>query len=203
MTAVVLASASPRRRELLVRLGFDVDVCPADVDEQYLVGESPEEHVERLARSKAETVRPAAGDRPVVAGDTVVVDGTRVLTKPEDEEGAVHMLLSLSGREHQVLSGIALAYDGRTTTRVVRTAVRFREFDEAAARAYVATGEPMDKAGAYGIQGLGAALVASIDGDYYSVVGFPIAAFLALLEERGLPYRFGSAGASLREGAGQ
>jgi septum formation protein len=192
MTApgLVLASASPRRADILRQLGLDFRVDPAEVDERYLSGETPEAHVERLAREKAEAV---AVDHPgalVVAGDTVVLDDGRVLTKPGDEEEAVRVLLSLSARTHRVLSGVALAGPHGVVSRTSTTEVTFRRLDEATVRAYVATGEPMDKAGAYGIQEAGAALVAGIRGDYYTVVGFPVAAFLDLLGEAGWRYDF-------------
>lgn len=188
---IVLASASPRRLDVLRQLGLEPAVAPTDVDEAYLEGESPEEHVERLARTKAEAVM---ADRRalVVGGDTVVVDGAEVLGKPADRDAAVSMLMSLSGGTHEVLSALALSHDGRVESGVGRTVVRMRPFEEVAAVAYVATGEPMDKAGGYGIQGLGAALVAEIEGDYYCVVGFPVGLFLDLLERVGWRYAFGS-----------
>lgn len=219
---IVLASASPRRLDVLRQLGVEPAVMPADVDESYLVGETPREHVERLARRKAETAaeriaddarrvpggealgarrRVSApeddmlvidGDTVVIGGDTVVVDGDVVLGKPVDDDDAVRMLRSLSGGAHEVLSGLAIAVGEKTVSGVARTVVRMRTFDEATARAYVATGEPMDKAGGYGIQGLGAALVAEIEGDYYSVVGFPVGLFLELLETVGWRFAFGS-----------
>ena len=164
---------------------------PAHVDESYLAGETPAGHVERLARAKAEAIASQIPDALVIGGDTVVVDGGRVMGKPSSEEEAVDMLVSLAGREHHVLSGVAIAGPSGTVSRVVRTEVRFREFSERTARAYVATGEPADKAGAYGIQGLGAALVEEIRGDYYCVVGFPVAALLDLLAEVGWRYVFG------------
>jgi septum formation protein len=188
---LVLASASPRRADILSQLGLDPEVRPAQVDEQYLPGESPIEHVERLAREKATVVAATQTDALVVGGDTVVLDGARVLGKPSDIEGAVEMLLRLAGRPHEVLTGLALAGERGVVSGVTRTKVRFRDFDEDDARRYVATGEPMDKAGAYGIQGLGAALVEGLDGDYYSVVGFPVALFLDLLLQAGWRYDFG------------
>jgi len=169
------------------------------VDETYLTGETPEAHVERLAREKAEAVARTEPDALVVGGDTLVVDGARVLGKPGDEAGAARMLISLAGRAHTVLSGLALAGapgTGETLSTVTRTHVRFRAYGEDIARAYAATGEPLDKAGGYGIQGLGAALVSGVEGDYYSVVGFPVSAFMELLERAGLRYEFGSLSAA-------
>jgi septum formation protein len=189
---IVLASASPRRADLLRQLGFEPEVRPAHVDETYLRGESAEAHVERLARAKAETVSRAEHGVLVVGGDTVVVDGSRILGKPRDEAEAVEMLLALSGRPHLVLSGIAVAGPAGTMSAVGRAQVRFRAFGPGEARAYAATGEPIDKAGAYGIQGLGAALVEGIDGDYYSVVGLPIGLLIELLERSGWRYAFGN-----------
>lgn len=195
---LILASASPRRLDVLRQLGLDPEVHPAHLDESYLPGESPADHVERLARGKAEAVAASehhvVGSHPevlVVGGDTVVVHGGRVVAKPVDEDDAVRMLLSLAGSSHEVLSGLALAGPGGgTASAVSRTAVRMRAFDEATARRYVETGEPMDKAGGYGIQGRGAALVEAIEGDYYSVVGFPVGAFLDLLERAGWRFVF-------------
>lgn len=189
---VVLASRSPRRADVLRQLGVVPDVCPADVDESYLEGESPRAHVERLARAKAEVVSSTEPDALVIGGDTVVVHDGRVLVKPLDEDDAVEMLVELSGSRHEVLSGIALAGPRETVSTVATTTVRMRAFDRREAEAYVATREPMDKAGGYGIQGMGAALVDSIEGDYYAVVGFPVAAFLRLLEAAGFRFEFGT-----------
>lgn len=182
---LVLASASPRRADILRQLGLDPDVLPADVDETYLEGETPAQHVERLARAKAEAVARAEPEALVIGADTVVVQGARVLAKPVDAAAAVEMLRSLSGRSHEVLSGLALRGPSGTVSMVSRTLVLMRPFDDEVLSAYVDSGEPLDKAGGYGIQGLGAALVERIDGDYYSVVGFPVGAFLELLEQVG------------------
>jgi septum formation protein len=189
---LILASASPRRADLLRRLGLEPEIVPAHVDEAYLPGESPEAHVERLARLKAETVARNAPGALVVGGDTVVVLDGRILGKPEDDDAAVSMLLSLSGRTHQVHTGVALAGPHGTVGAVGRAEVRFRDFGPAEARAYTATEEPRDKAGAYGIQGMGAALVAEIRGDYYGVVGLPIGLLVDLLGRAGWRYAFGS-----------
>jgi septum formation protein len=177
---------------LLQQLGLASEIVPADVDETYFPGESPAEHVERLARAKALAVALGAADALVVGGDTVVVDDGRVLGKPKGMDDAVAMLSALAGRTHEVYSGLALVGDHGTVSAVGRASVRFRAFDTATARRYVETGEPSDKAGAYGIQGLGAALVDAVDGDYYCVVGFPVGVFLDLLERAGWRYDFGT-----------
>ena len=187
---LVLASASPRRAELLRQLGLRAESVAADVDEAPHPGEEPATHVERLACSKALAV---ADDHPgalVVGGDTVVVRDGTILGKPSSEDDAVAMLASLSGRTHDVYSGLAVAGPHGLVSGMERTSVRMRPFGLAQARAYVATGEPMDKAGAYGIQGLGAALVDGVDGDYYAVVGFPVGCFLDLLASAGWRYTF-------------
>jgi septum formation protein len=166
-------------------------VRPASIDEALHPGERPDEHVERLARAKAELVALDVPDALVIGGDTIVLRDQRVLGKPDSEAEAVHMLMSLAGRSHEVLSGVALASAHGVVSGVNRTTVRFRDFDASTARRYVESGEPMDKAGAYGIQGLGAALVEGLDGDYYSVVGFPVGVFLELLGSAGWRYDFG------------
>ena len=189
---LILASLSPRRSDLLAQLGLQHAVMPADVDEAYLDGETPAEHVERLARNKASVISAREPGALVVGGDTVVVDGARVLGKPEDGPAAVDMLVSLAGRSHTALSGVALAGPHGVVSGVAETLVRFKAFSEYEARTYVETGEPLDKAGAYGIQGMGAALVEAIDGDYYAVMGFPIGAFVSVLLEAGWRYEYGS-----------
>jgi septum formation protein len=188
---IILASSSPRRAELLSRLGLSFEVLPPSVPEEGLEGESPAEHVERLSREKAHVVRQRRPDALVLAGDTVVVLGGSVLGKPVDEEDAVRMLLALSGRTHVVVSGLAVAPPGGPMrSGWAETEVVFRPFGEGYARQYVETGEPMDKAGAYGIQGLGSALVAGIRGDYHNVMGLPLPLLLDLLEEGGWSYGF-------------
>jgi septum formation protein len=197
VTRRVLASASPLRAELLRMLGVTLETIPADIDETWSIGEEPGAHAERLAREKALAIgarfedAPSASDVIVVGSDTVVVVDGDVLGKPRDEADAVAMLLRLQGRDHEVATGIAVARVGsQTHSAVERVRVRFRTFDEATARAYVATGEPMDKAGAYGIQGVGSTLVEGIDGDYFAVMGLPIVRTLALLRQAGLCYDF-------------
>ncbi|MEX0979864.1 MAG: nucleoside triphosphate pyrophosphatase [Gemmatimonadota bacterium] len=187
-----MASASPRRADLLKMLGFTFDRLPADIPENPDEGESPAGYVERLAREKATSVAALRPEALVLAGDTVVVLDGEILEKPSDEEDAVRMLMRLSGRSHVVLSGIAVAAPGGVLESTLeRTEVTFRPFDDGTARAYAATGEPMDKAGAYGIQGFGASLVDSISGDYFTVVGLPVARLVELLERTGWRYRFG------------
>ncbi|MGH7504610.1 MAG: Maf family protein, partial [Longimicrobiales bacterium] len=150
---LILASQSPRRAKLLRGLGFTFETLPADVDERVGIGEEPGAHAERLAREKAEAIAATASDALVIGSDTVVVIDGDVLGKPADDEDAVRTLLRLAGREHMVATGVAVVHGSRVHGAVERVTVRFRRFDERTAREYVATGEPLDKAGAYGIQG--------------------------------------------------
>ena len=190
---IILASGSPRRRQLLEQLGLEVEVRPADVDESALPGEEPGPHVERLARAKVAAVAADAPDAVVVGGDTVVVLDGEILTKPADAENAVAMLLRLQGREHRVDTGVAVAAPaGGTRSAVVSAMVRFRAVGREALESYVATGEPLDKAGAYGIQGYGSVLVEEIRGDYFAVMGLPLARVVRLFEELGYRYDFGT-----------
>ncbi len=186
---VVLASASPRRRDLLTLIGIPHEVRPADVDESLRDGESPAAYVERLAREKAL----ALGDPAAVAigsDTTVVVDG-EVLAKPESEADAARMLRRLSGRSHTVLTGVAVTWRGRVESGVEEVGVTFRALRDADIAAYIATGEPMDKAGAYGIQGYGATIVTRVDGDYFAVMGLAVNRMVRLFERLGLRYPFG------------
>ncbi len=189
---LVLASASPRRADLLRRLGLEFSIDPSHIPEDGVDGETPGEHAERLAREKAVEVRDRHPGSLVLAGDTVVVLAGKVLGKPRDRSEAVEMLLSLQGRTHTVMSGLALAFpEGAVRSGVLATGVTFRPMDGEMARRYVETGEPMDKAGAYGIQGYGSALVQEIRGDYHTVVGLPLPLLLDLLQEGGWRYEFG------------
>ncbi len=189
---LVLASASPRRAELLTRLGLEFEVFPTHLSEELLPDETPESHAERLAVAKALS---AAANRPhaiVIGSDTVVVRDQVVLGKPRDEEEAVDMLSSLAGRTHRVISGLGLVVPGGALeSGFLSTEVTFRPFGPKLARSYVETGEPMDKAGAYGIQGLGSTLVQEIRGDYHTVVGLPLPLLLDLLRKVGWDYSFG------------
>lgn len=184
---LVLASRSPRRRQLLEMLGIPHLVSAADVQEIPLPGEAPGAYARRLARDKARAVPGAL----VLGADTIVVLDDTLLEKPADAEDAVRMLMRLQGRRHEVTTAICLIADGVTHEAADTTAVTFRPGTEAQLRAYVATGEPMDKAGAYGIQGYGAALVERIEGDFFSVMGLPLRLVLDLLERAGYPYGFG------------
>jgi septum formation protein len=196
---LVLASQSPRRAELLGLLGLEFETLPSDIDESWSGAEEPAAHALRLAREKALAAAAARPEALVIGSDTVVVLGGDVLGKPRDEEDAIAMLARLSGREHLVHTGLAVAEPGgRIESAVESVRVRLRAFGEAAARQYVATGEPLDKAGAYGIQGRGATLVESIAGDYYAVMGLPIARLITLLEALGWSYDF----RGLRRGRG-
>jgi len=189
---VVLASASPRRAELLAMLGIDFERIPADIRELRLDGETPEEYVDRLARDKALHVARHRPDALVVGGDTVVVCGGSVLEKPSGPKEALRMLSSLSGTRHRVLSGVAAVAYGVAASRVAVADVTMRQLDTASIEAYVATGESLDKAGGYGIQGVGAIFVERVEGDYFAVVGLSVAAFVEILPEVGLEYRIGS-----------
>jgi septum formation protein len=186
---LVLASQSPRRAQLLRMLGLAIETVPADIDESWRAGEDPAAHAERLAGEKALAIAGRHPQAVIIGSDTVVAVDGDVLGKPTDHEDAVRMLLRLQGREHEVVTGIAV-WRGELHTAAERVTVRFRAFDAATASAYAATGEPMDKAGAYGIQGYGATLVEGIVGDYFAVMGLPIVRLLRLLERAGLCYDF-------------
>ncbi len=172
-------------------LGLSFSVRPSTVPEVPEPGEAPDAYVERLARAKAVEVAGRYPEHLVIAGDTVVVSGGRIIEKPVDEEDAVRMLLDLAGRTHVVSSGLALATPrGGVHAGVERTRVTFRSFGPEEAWAYVATGEPMDKAGAYGIQGLGAALVRGVEGDFFGVMGLPISLLVRLMADAEHPFHF-------------
>jgi len=187
LLSIVLASASPRRRELLTSLGLTVRVVPSDVDEGDRPGYGPRELAALHAGAKADAVARIERDALIVAADTVVdVDGV-ALGKPADDADAARMLLILSGRDHRVHTAYA-AVDGPTGRRIAAThttLVRFAALSPETIERYIATGEPRDKAGAYGIQGRGAALVEQIEGDFYTVMGFPLGDFVRRLPELG------------------
>lgn len=202
---LILASASPRRAELLRAACIDFDTINADVDESVLPGESPEQHVRRLAESKARAVLSRAGQTPVLAADTVVVVDGEILGKPIDEHDARRMLRLLSGRQHEVMTGVCLANlpgpaeaghyeEGRDAgptsdgmlTDVVTTMVEFAPLSEAEIDWYVGGGESADKAGAYGVQGRASRFVTRIEGSYSNVVGLPVAVVYRLCKLAGL-----------------
>jgi septum formation protein len=190
---VWLASGSPRRRELLAQIGVRFDVIAAAVDETRLAEESPESYVRRLAIAKAragDAAVQASGERrlPVIGADTSVVLGDTVLGKPADARHAEDMLLSLAGREHRVLTAVAVFSDGGSQVRVSDTRVRFRPITAGEAQAYWRTGEPADKAGGYGIQGFGGVFVESLTGSYSGVVGLPIFETTELLKLYKVPH---------------
>jgi septum formation protein len=183
---LVLGSASPRRRELLGRLGLTFEVDPADIDESTRADESPFEYVTRLAEEKARRVAERHPAAAVLAADTTVELDGRALNKPGDLDQSADMLRALRGREHLVHTAIALAIEGTIETRTVTSRVRFRAFSEATLAGYVLSGEGLDKAGSYGIQDLGMALVSEVHGSYTNVVGLPCAETIELLEQRGV-----------------
>ena len=189
---VILASQSPRRRELLTLVGIPHEVRPADIDESYFAGELPRAHAERLAREKAAGVAAGAPDAVIIGSDTIVVVDGDVLGKPRNEGEAAAMLARLSGRTHTVMTAIAVQWRGAERSGVEAVEVTFHALTPADINAYIATREPMDKAGAYGIQGYGATIVARVDGDYFAVMGLPLQRMVRLMAELGLGYRFGA-----------
>jgi septum formation protein len=187
--AIVLASASPRRKELLERVGVACAVVPSHINEDYIPGESPQEHVLRLAHEKALEIagRTDVPGRWFIGSDTVVVRDDAILGKPIDAADAAAMLTAHSGRSHEVLTAFSV-HDrerGITLSEVVSTAVRFKELTATEVSGYIASGEPFDKAGAYAIQGIGACLVQAINGSYTNVVGLPLCEVVDVLEHLG------------------
>lgn len=185
---IILASNSPRRRELLTQIGLDFTSDPADVDERILAGEKAELYAQRVALDKARTTAARAGNGIVIAADTIVVLDDRVLGKPSDAADAERMLTLLSGRMHVVITGLAVldAATGKGQTRVAGTKVWFRDLSNDVIRRYVKTGEPLDKAGAYGIQEKGALLIEKIEGCYFNVVGLPLSLLGQMLQAHGI-----------------
>ena len=182
--SIILASSSPRRRELMTMLGLDFTVRPADIDEHFDPERDPADEVLRVASAKAAAV-PAGEGELVLAADTIVVLGGRVLGKPADAPDAARMLRALSGRTHTVYTGVAAKRGSRRAGLVDRSDVTFRELTDDEIARYIATGEPMDKAGSYGAQGIGAIFVEKIDGDFYNVMGLPLCALSGLLGQFG------------------
>lgn len=190
MATLYLASGSPRRRELLTQIAVPFLTQIAPIDENALPGESPIAYVERLARTKAQAGLAALSDTAdavVLGADTAVVLDGRILGKPADRDDALATLSALSGRSHQVLTAVALISRERLESRVVTSQVTFRALSQAEIEAYWASGEPQDKAGCYGIQGLAAVFVSQLQGSYSAVVGLPLCETAALLAEFAIP----------------
>lgn len=189
MTTLYLASASPRRRELLAQIGVPFTTHVVPIDETAQPGEAADAYVERLARAKAQAALDTLDDRDavVLGSDTAVVLEGRILGKPVDREDALATLAALSGREHQVLTAVALVSDNRAEARVVTSTVRFKPLDRTQIEAYWTTGEPRDKAGSYGIQGLAAVFVSQMQGSYSAVVGLPLCETAELLAQFAIP----------------
>jgi septum formation protein len=188
---VVLASGSPRRHQLLNLIGIEHEVNPANIDETLRPREAPRRHAERLAREKAATIAVRDPDLITIGADTVVVINSKVLGKPADTNDAARMLGMLSGREHTVITAVAVARGRKLRSAIEEVRVKFRRLREDEIEAYIATGEPMDKAGAYGIQGFGATIVERIEGDYFAVMGLPLVRLVGLMRDVGVRYKFG------------
>jgi septum formation protein len=186
--SIILASNSPRRKELMKQIGVTFTSDPADVDESILPGEGVEDYAVRVALDKARVAAGRAGTGIIIAADTVVLLGTMVLGKPVDSNDAERMLGMLSGTMHTVITGLAVmdAATGRTETRAAITKVWFRNLTPEEIASYVATGEPLDKAGAYGIQERGSLLVKKIEGCYFNVVGLPLSLLSEILPDFGV-----------------
>jgi septum formation protein len=195
---IILASQSPRRRDLLSLIGIPHAVCPADIDETVRPGESPIACVERLACEKAERIAGAEGrgsdEAVIIAADTIVVIDDRILNKPVDVSDARAMLRLLQGRTHAVHTAVCVVRGARRAADLTTVGVGFRPLRDDEIDAYIATGEPMDKAGAYGIQGYGATIVDHIDGDFFAVMGLPLVMLVRLLGAVGVQYQFGRLG---------
>jgi nucleoside triphosphate pyrophosphatase len=188
---VVLASSSPRRRELLALVGIPHEVQPADIDETLRPRETPRRYAERLAREKASAVATRDPNLITIGADTIVVINRKILGKPADADQAGAMLRQLSGREHTVVTAVAVSRGKKLRSAVDEVRVRFRTLRADEIDAYIATGEPMDKAGAYGIQGYGATIVECINGDYFAVMGMSLVRLVGLLRDVGVRYQFG------------
>ena len=191
---VILASASPRRRDLLTLIGIEHEVWPANIDETHPPGEPAPDHAERLAREKASAID--VKDAVVIGSDTIVVVDGYILGKPRDRQEATAMLRRLSGRTHIVMTGVAVKWENRLASGLEKVDVAFRTITDDEIARYIDTGEPMDKAGAYGIQGYGATIVERVDGDYFAVMGLALNRLVRLLRELGLDYDFGPVTAS-------
>ena len=186
ITQFILASMSPRRSELLKLLGAEFETFAPEADEGQFSDLQPEELVLRLSKEKAISVINKGAMLPVVAADAIVALDGKILGKPADESDAFSMLKMLSGKWHQVYTGVTVVKQDKVKTEVEMTEVKFRDLSDKEIAAYIATGEPMDKAGSYGIQGKGALLVEQLRGDYYNVVGLPLVRLLRMMRELGV-----------------
>jgi septum formation protein len=187
---VILASQSPRRRDLLDLVGIVHEVLPADINEDVHAGEAADAYTERLAREKAAVIAGRHPEATIIAADTTVVVDGDILGKPLDAADARAMIRRLAGRSHTVLTALAVAHGGRVESAVESVDVTFRPLTDDEIAQYVATGEPMDKAGAYGIQGWGATIVERVDGDYFSVMGLGLRRLVDLLARHGIRYAY-------------
>jgi septum formation protein len=179
---LVLASGSPRRAEILTSVGWEFTKIVPDIDESEVPGESPEDYVQRLAREKAEAVAPKNNEGVILAADTTVVIDDQIIGKPVDMEDARRMLRLLSGKGHEVLTGVAVLIDGDMRIGLQRTGVKFAELTEAEVNFLAEMGDPLDKAGAYAVQAQAALFIEGIEGDYWNVVGLPISLVYRLVD---------------------
>ena len=183
MRKIILASGSPRRRELLKDLGIEFEIYKPDVDESRLENERPEDLCLRLSRLKAKSGAERFPDSIIIAADTIVVIDNKILGKPKDREDAFNMLKILQGREHEVITGVSVAQNEKIISHAEHTLVKFIELSDSEIREYISCGESDDKAGAYAIQGRGAALIEGINGDYFNVVGLPLCSLSKMLKK--------------------
>ena len=182
MRKIILASGSPRRRELLKDIGLEFEIYKPDVDESKLDNELPEDLCLRLSRLKAKSVAEKFPDLIIIAADTIVVIDKKILGKPHDREDAFRMLKTLQGREHEVITGVSVALNTKVISHAEHTIVKFISMSDEEIREYISTGECDDKAGAYAIQGKGATLIERINGDYFNVVGLPLCLLSKILK---------------------
>lgn len=183
MRKIILASGSPRRRELLKDIGINFEIYKPDVDEKKLNHEKPEDLCLRLSRMKAKAGAKKFPDSIIIAADTIVVIDNKILGKPHDCEDAFNMLKTLQGREHEVITGVSVALNEKIISHAEHTLVKFIALNDDEIREYISTGESDDKAGAYAIQGKGATLIEGINGDYFNVVGLPLCALSKMLKD--------------------
>lgn len=183
---IILCSGSPRRKSLLESIGVKFTVYKPDVDETRKECEAPEEYAMRLARTKCEAGMKKYPEDIIISADTIVIIDYEILGKPSDREDALRMLRKLSGREHEVITAVAVCNSGKIAVKAVHTAVKFRELSEDEILSYVLTGESDDKAGGYAVQGLGSLMIEGINGDYYNVVGLPLCTLGEMMRTEGI-----------------